>query len=168
MGKISSDSPLINGLLYVGGLLALQFLISTLQIGVLSILSFAITAFIVYLLYKITAGYRDEYCDGAISYGKAFMFIFRMYFLGSVISAFVMFIYSNFINREFLALLMEETLKMYEMFSLQVNDTTYALLEIFFKPLSYALLQLFGNLLTAVFWALIVSAFVKKSKDIFS
>ena len=164
MANNSSNSALVSGFMYVGGLLALRFLISVMQISWLSILSFAILVLIVYLLYKVTATYRDENCDGVISYGNAFWFIFRVYFIGSVISAIIMFIYFNFINQGFLTETLDSVMEMYEKFNVPVD---YDMIEGFFKPLPYVLINLFGSIFSSAFWAAIIAAFVKKNKSIF-
>jgi len=168
MTKNSSNSPLINGFLYVGGLLALQFLISTFQIGWLNSLSFfAITAFIVYLLYKVTANYREEYCDGAISYGNALWFIFRICIFGTAISAFVIFIYCQFINTELLEqaaeVAVDIVIPMYKQYGIDINEETLSI-----TPFKVASVWMFVGIFPSLFWALIIAAFVKKDKSIFS
>ena len=164
MTNNSSNATLVSGFMYVGGLFTLQFIISIMQIGLLDIVSFAIFCFAVYLLYRVTANYRDEHCDGVISYGNAFWLIFQMYFIASVISAIIMFIYFNFINKDFLIESLDRIMKMYEQFNLPVD---YDMVEGFFKPIPYVLLNLFGSIFASAFWAAIVAAFVKKSKSIF-
>ena len=166
MTNNSSNAALVSGFLYVGGLLALRFLISALQIPLLGIVSLAILAFIVYLLYKITATHRDENCDGIISYGNAFWFIFRVYFIGSVISAIIMFIYFNFINKGFLIESLDKIMEMYESMNFPMEEY-YSMFESVFKPIPYVMIDLFLSIFSSAFWAAIIAAFVKKSKSIF-
>jgi hypothetical protein len=160
-------SRLLNSTLLIGGFLSLKFLFSTLQNPFLAALSFALSVAILFLLYRTTVLYRDHECSGTINYGKAFYFLFRVYILGSVISSIIVFVYAGFINKDYLDFMMNEVLKSYEKLSVKIDDNTYNMIQLFFKPASFAFLSIFSSIFTSAFWALIIAAFVKKDKNIF-
>ncbi len=167
MEQQTEKSSVLYGLLYIGGLLSLKFLLSAPKIGFLSVISFFISVLILFLLYKFAIQYRENLHNGVISYWKAFSFLFKIYFFGSIISALIITIYTAFIKPEFLAGLLNDILTMYESMNINVDDTTYSLIEGFYKPVPMLFINLFSGAVSAAFWALIVAAFVKKEKSIF-
>jgi len=167
MEQNSEKSSVLNGLLYLGGLISLKFLLSAPKIGFLNVIAFFISVLILFLLYKFAIQYRENNRNGVISYGKAFSFMFRIYFYGSIISAFIMLIYTSFINKDYFASLMNDVLKMYETMGITIDDRTYGVIETFYQPIPMFFLNILSGAIAAAFWSLIVAAFVKKEKSIF-
>lgn len=162
-----SKKPIINGLLYVGGLLSLNFLLKIPDNTFLNILATCISIANLVLMYRFAISYREDYFGGYISYGKSFKFLFQIYFFGNIILSFIIFIYATFINKDFSEILTSQVLKMYEQFKIPVNDQVYSMASIMYKPAPMALLNLFSGLFGAAFWAAVISFFVKKEKSIF-
>lgn len=160
-------SRLLNSTLLIGGFLSLKFLFSTLQNPFLLALSFALSIAIIFLQYRTAVLYRDHECSGAISYGKAFYFLFRVYIFGSVISSLIVLVYTGFINKDYLDFMMNEILKTYDKLGVKIDDNTYNMIQLFFKPASFAFINIFSSVFASAFWALIIAAFVKKDKNIF-
>ena len=161
------QSRLVNGILLIGGLLSIKFLFSTIQNPILSILSIIASIAIIYFLYRATALHRDHDCDGKISFGSAFYFSFRLYAVGSIISSLVTFIYTGFINTEYLELFTSQLFKAYESMGIKIDDRTYEYIQLFFKPSSFAFFSIFSSLFLSAFWSLIIAAIVKKDKNVF-
>lgn len=167
MQQTINKSNLINGILFIGGLLSLKFLLGALKIGILSFIAFSISILIIYLLYRFATQYRDNECNKEISYGKAFGFLFSLYFWGSVITSVIILLYTGLINPDFLAGFTNEVLTAYDKLGVKVDDTVITLLEALYQPIPFALLNVFSGALSAAFWGLILAAFVKKEKTIF-
>lgn len=160
-------SSLINGILIIGGLLSLKFLLSASKIGVLGLIANIISILIIYLMYRFSTQYRENECNGSISYGKAFGFIFKLYFYGTIISSLIALFYTSVINKDFLPVFLNDILSIYDKMNFPINDSTYKIFEVIYKPIPFALLNISSGIFTATFWGLIWAAFVKKDKGIF-
>lgn len=167
MEQHSERSSIIYGLLYIGGLISLKFLLSAPKIGFLSVISFFISVLILFLLYKFAVQNREQNHGGTINFGKAFAFMFKIYFFGSIISAVIMLIYTGFINRDYFASMINDVFKMYENMGIELDDKTYGVIEMFYKPVPMFFMNILSGAITAAFWALIFAGFVKKEKSIF-
>jgi hypothetical protein len=160
-------SSILKNFHIVGLLLTLKFLFSTQNHGLFSYLALVISISIIYVLYKISVHYRENEGAGTIKYSTAFFYTFFIYLFGSFVSSIVMFIYTQFINKEFLDITLNLILQTYEKFNIPINAETNKTLETLFKPVSYSFLNIFSSLFVGTFWGLIIAAFVKKEKDIF-
>ena len=166
MNQDMNKSAMINGLI-IGAMLSLKFLFSTTGNSFLSILAFVFSILVVVAIYYFSVRYRDNINEGAITYGKSFGYMFRMYFYGSVISALVILIYTGLIEPTYLESFPNKMLKAYDAYGIPIDENITEVIRNFFKPAPFALLNLFGSAFSAAFWALILSAFVKKEKSIF-
>ena len=155
-----------NGLI-VGGLLSLKFVLSASKIGFLTTIAFIVSVLAVFALFYFAKRFRDSECEGVISYGHSFRYIFLVYFYGSIISSLVILLYTNFIDQNFLTLMLNDILKLYDAIKMPVDDQTYDIMAMIYKPAPFALFNAFASIFGAAFWALILAAFVKKDKSIF-
>jgi lipoprotein signal peptidase len=160
-----NKSAMQNGLI-AGALIALKFLFTTIKIPLLSSITIFISIGIVVFLFYATKRFRVAENGDAFSLGEAFSYVFRVYFYGAVIGSLVVLIYTM-INVDFLAILLNDTLMIYEKMNIPIDDTTYDLLNTIFKPAPYALFNLFSSAIVAAFWGLILGLFLKKEKSIF-
>lgn len=154
-----------NGLI-AGALIALKFLFTAVKIPVLSSLTFFISIGIVVFLFYAAKRFRVSENGDAMTFGEAFGYVFRVYFYGAVIGSLVVLVYT-LINVEFLAILLNDTLMIYDKINIPIDDATYDMLNSIFKPAPYALFSLFGSAIVAAFWGLILGLFLKKEKSIF-
>ncbi|MEI6752048.1 MAG: DUF4199 domain-containing protein [Paludibacter sp.] len=152
---------------FFGLLLSAKFLLSTQKYGILVFMSLLISVFIIFGLYRISVRFRDTECGGSIKFFHAFLYIFVLYLFGTIISSIVIFIYTQFINKDFLDLSLSVIMKTYESLKIHIDNQTYSVIERLFKPLPYSLLNIFAGLFTATFWSLILAGFVKMDKNIF-
>ncbi len=165
MVQNSNKSAMQNGLI-AGALIAVKFLFSAMKISVLSSLTFPISIAIIVFLFYAAKRFRVAENGDAFTFGEAFGYIFRVYFYGAVIGSLVMLIYT-LINVEFLPVLLNDTLMLYDKMNFPIEDSTYDMLSSIFKPAPYALFNLFGSAIVAAFWGLILGLFLKKEKSIF-
>jgi lipoprotein signal peptidase len=68
---------------------------------------------------------------------------------------------------EFLAILLNDMLMLYDKINFPIDDATYDMLNSIFKPAPYALFNLMSSAIVAAFWGLILGLFLKKEKSIF-
>lgn len=166
-----SKKPIINGLLYVGGLLSLNFLLKIPDNTFLNILATCISIANLVLMYRFAISYREDNFGGFISYGKSFKFLFQIYFFGNIILSFIIFIYAAFINKDFSDILISLFMKAYDQaygqLKIPVNENIYDFVHTVYQPAPMALLNLISGLFGAAFWAAVISFFVKKEKSIF-
>ncbi len=151
----------------VGLLLSLKFIFSAQKFAIFNFLAILCSVFIIFLLYRLTIQYRDTNKNGSIRFGEAFNYIFLLYLMGSVVSSIVIFIFTQFINKEFLDISFGAIMKLYESMRIQIDSLTYNYFEKVFKPFPYSVVNLISSIFTAAFWALILANFAKKEKSIF-
>ncbi len=165
MVQNSNKSAMQNGLI-AGALIALKFLFTAIKIPVLSSLTIFISIGIVVFLFYAAKRFRVSENGDTMTFGEAFGYVFRVYFYGAVIGSLVVLVYT-LLNVEFLAILLNDTLMLYDKINIPIDDTTYDMLNSIFKPAPYALFNLFGSAIVAAFWGLILGLFLKKEKSIF-
>ena len=151
----------------IGLFLSVKFILTTLKYEVSQLFAIFISVYIIFFLYRMAINFRDTEFKGRMNYGQAFKYIFLIYLFGSVISSIVMLIYTSFIDKHFLDLLLDSTLKMYEQFKFPLDNKTISLYEHTYKPIQYSLLNIFLSSIVGTFWSLILAGFVKKEKSIF-
>ena len=151
----------------LGLLLSVKFILSAQKFNIFASLALILSIFIIFFLYRMTVHYRDTECNGKISFGQAFSYMFLIYVFGSIVSAIVMMIYTSFIDTHFLSSLLDVTLKMYEKFKIPMDDRTYKLIEAIYRPAAYSFLNVIFSMIGSAFWAVILAGFIKKDKSIF-
>lgn len=161
----SNKSAMQNGLI-AGALIAIKFLLTAIKIPVLSSLTIFISIGIIVFLFYAAKRFRVAENGDTFTLGEAFGYVFRVYFYGAVIGSLVVLIYT-LINVDFLAVILNDTLMVYEKMNIPIDDTSYDLINSIFKPAPYALFNLFGSAIVAAFWGLILGLFLKKEKSIF-
>ena len=160
--KSAMQSGLILGLIFSG-----NFLLSVSNINALMALTYVVAAFIVYYIYKTAIKFRDTECDGVISYGKSFLFIILLFFYAALISTAIKYVYLRYINTTYLETIFQESMKLIQSMKLPMKAADLEQTENMFKPLNFSLLYIWSNVILGTFVALIMSAFIKKDKNIF-
>jgi len=156
-----------NGLI-LGVIFSVNFLISTSKVSALILLTYIIATVIVIAIYKFAIRFRDTECEGAISYGRSFLYIILLFFYASLISTVVKYIYFQFINPSYLESMFQDTMKLMEALKFQLKSDELAQTESMFKPLSFSLLYIWSNVIMGGIVALVMAAFIKKEKNIFN
>lgn len=160
--KSAMNSGLIMGVLF-----SINFLLSITKNTAFILLSYALAAIIVVAMYNMSIRHRDHECEGAISYGKAFLYILLTFFYAAIISTVVKYIYFQFINTSYLENMFQESMKIMQKMKFPMDDMTIEQTEKIYKPASFSLIFIFTNVLMGSIVGLIMAAFVKKEKSIF-
>ena len=150
-------------------LIVFSFLITQVSTGTNSLLQFVHWAAIIGAVYYSSKIWRDNYCEGYISYGQAFGFGFRTMFFAAVIYGFYSMIYMNWINPEVLDEAMSATEEAYYLlgFSDEKIEQSMEIIRKMQTPALQMFTTVFGTTITGIIISLIVALFVKKEKDPF-
>lgn len=152
----------------MGIIFSINFILATFKSPIVNFLTYFIMFICIYLTYRITCKYRDEHNNGELSYGKGWSFIVLLYFFAAIISSVVKYVYFQFINPDYLAELLNQTLLILEELpiseeEINVNES----LETILSPINYSLQYLWINTMLGALLGLIMAAFTKKEKSIF-
>jgi len=159
-------STMTNGLI-LGALFSANFLLSISKSIPLTLLSYGVMIFIIIFAFQSAKRFRDKENDGFISFGKAFSFILLSFFFAALISSIVKYVYFQFINPEYLSLLLNESMKAIEMMKLPVAGDAYDQMESMMKPATFSLQFVWLNVFFGAIIGLIMAPFIKKEKSIF-
>ena len=110
--------------------------------------------------------YRNSYNDGLISYGQSFSVGFLIGLYAAILFAVFSFIYFSYINPESINAILEiakENIYEQDIPEEQIEQRI-KIVEILISPVGKPLIELIGNTICAVIFALIVSIFVKKEQ----
>jgi len=157
----------LNNFHIVGLLLSVKFILSAQKNSFLASFAIIISVFIIFVLYRMAIHLCNTEFKGLIKYGQAFGYIFLIYFFGSIVSSIVIWIYTSFIDKNFLGITLETIFKMYENLQIPLDKKTNELFETVYKPAPYSFLNIFFSMIAGAFWGLILAAFVRKEKTIF-
>ncbi len=149
--------------LVLGVLFSLNFIISTFNNPILGLLSYLITALIVYLTYQYTVGFRDKENGGVITFGQGFLFVFLLFMFASIISAGVKYIFLQFINPDYLQNLLGLTMQTMESIMDSVPDDMYDALESFLTPINFVMASSWMNFLMSLVVGVIIGLVVKRN-----
>jgi uncharacterized membrane protein len=155
-------------ILIIGALLSLEFLFSTMKDNPMSEFSLVISILIIVFIYIKANNFRVQHYDGTMKFGQAFSYIFQVYIFGAILNSLAIFLYTQFYNPVPLEIVKDSTIKMYESMNIKIDDLTYNMFTVLYKPAPFAFVMLFSSLFSGCFWGLILAAFVKKDKDIFT
>jgi hypothetical protein len=153
--------------LILGALFSVNFLLSLTNNSLLGLLGWIIVAAILVATYKMAVRYRDKDCEGFISYGKAFSLVVLMFFFAAIISAFVKFIYLQFIDVTYLERQLEQAMLVLETMAFPITDEIYKTMSAMLTPTFFSISSIFTNMFLGVFTGLIMAGFVKKEKGLF-
>jgi hypothetical protein len=160
--KSAMKSGLILGVLFT-----LDFILTVIGGTVSGLLGWVVLVATIVVIWKLSCQYRDNECEGIISYGKSLGYILLSVFYASLISAFVSLIYFQLINPDYLLETFSEVMKKLEEMKISVTDEIEIFVQGLLKPVSMAFISIFSNMFFYLIVGLIMSAFVKKEKSIF-
>jgi F0F1-type ATP synthase assembly protein I len=159
-------SSMQNGLI-LGILFSVNFLLSISKAVPLVLLSYLLMGFILVITYRTTIRFRDIDCLGSINFSKTFSFIILTFFFAALISSIVKYFYFQFINPDYLAKLLDDSMKAVEMLNLSFGTSSYDQMEKMMKPATFSLQFIWMNVLMGTLIGLIMAPFIKKDKNIF-
>ena len=159
-------SAMQNGLI-MGGIFALNFIFAVSQITILSYLSNITPILILYITFRMVVHYRENERKGAISYGQSLRYIVLLFFYGSLISTMSKYIYLTYLNPNLLETISQDFMRIYTAMKYSMKDYSDNQIENELTPLNFSLMFIYMNLFIAVIVGTIMSAFVKKDKNVF-
>lgn len=155
-----------------GSFFTLSFLcfLAALHAPALTFVWMATMLFAPFLVGKRVVAYRKTACKGVITYLQAFRYSFLVFIFGSLILAFLQWLYFQYIDQggfvsHYIELLTNpENQKVLEVYQLQKEDIDFMVENISaLRPIDFALHFLFFNILIGCLISLIIAATVKKS-----
>jgi len=153
--------------LFLGLMFTINFFLSLSHIGILGFISLITTVLVIYYTYRKVIKFRNNDCDGCMTYGKSLIYIILSFFFGALISSAVKFFYVAFINKEYLDLLLQETYKVLDAMKFGISEENYDQLEKMMTPFGFAIQSIWANLLLGLLLGVIMSFFVRKEKSTF-
>lgn len=181
----NKSNPLISQALLYGLYYALVSIILSLVMWMVnfiptsiggSMLMLLVTIVIAFvLLYYFTKKYRDDSLGGYITFGKAFVFAFLVVVFSTLITAVYNYIFNAFIDPDYLERVMNTTVTSMEErlarggMSADQIDSIVGKMEqrMSLSPLKSSLKSIPGGIIFGTIVALITSAIVKKSQEVF-
>ncbi len=159
-----NKSAMLKGLI-IGAFMSLNFISGVLGLGFF--VGLIILGLTIYFVYKFAKTYRINELNDVITYNQAFFYIFLVYFYGSIIAILTVYIYTAFIQPDYLSIVFDEVLKFYDAINFPIDDKMIDFIDTIKKPTNYALINIGSGVISSAFWGLILAAFVKKEKSIF-
>ena len=171
--KTGKPSPVNHAMLYgleLGIFFGLNFIVEAKaqDNGWMSVLSWLLTIYIIYGVFRSAFNYRVTECDGEITFGQSFRYIMYLFFFASIVAAAVRVIYLKWFDTEFLDRMITQTRQVLQQLRITAADRAMAeenLLAIL-KPVRFSLYYIVYDMLMGVFAALILSPLVKKKLPI--
>lgn len=166
MQQSLARATMTNGLI-LGALFSANFLVSLSKTFIGSILSLALFVLILFFTYKSSVKNRENNLLGEITYIQAVLFIVLSFFYAGIISSIVKFVYFQFINPEYLSLILDEGLRVMEQMKFPVDPEAYEQIKDLLKPASFSLQYIWMNTILGILTGAIMAIFIKKEKNIF-
>lgn len=169
--KLMKSEALKHAMYYgliIGGALILRFLLGLIPSPAINTFFSLLTMVImVWLTYKFSIDCRDKIFDGVWGYGRAFWYILRLAFYGSLICSIFVLIYS-FIFPSFLSGMIETVQSTLEQLAdsglyteEMVEEMNFSITSLL-TPQSYSAMMLISNLFCGFITGLIMAAIVKE------
>ena len=152
----------------MGLVFSINFLITTVKS--LAFLQYGFVVVIIYLVYRFAVHCRENVMDGVMSYGSVLWYVMQLFMYGSMISAFVRYVFYMYIRPDFLGNQLNETMQalqgtpMAEMISGDVYQQTIEMMT----PLNMALQSIWVNLILGLLLGLVMAGVVRRAENPFS
>jgi hypothetical protein len=146
----------------MGLVFSINFLITTVKS--LAFLQYGFVVVIIYLVYRFAVHCRENVMDGVMSYGSVLWYVMQLFMYGSMISAFVRYVFYMYIRPDFLQNQLNETMQALQstpMADVITGDVYQQTVEMM-TPLNMALQAIWLNLILGLLLGLVVAAIVKK------
>lgn len=168
-----NPSPVNHAMLFgveLGIWFGLNFITSAMAQGRawMGALSWLIMFYIIYGVFRSALHYKQNECDGHITYWQSFQYIMWLFFFASIIAAAVKVVYLKWINPDFMAVLYQQTKPIVDALAISDADKNQAMLsmERLLQPVRFSLYYIIYDMIMGVVLALILSLFVRKNRKI--
>lgn len=156
-------SAMQNGLI-MGVIFSVNFIFSVSGTYLLGFLTNVITLVILWVMYKMAVKYRNNECEGTITYVNAYRYISSVFFYASLISAIVKYIYMKYIDANCAQWLFNQAVQAQQLFQLKGSTEEQDALQQVYTPINYAILFIAVNNMLGMVLGLIMAGFIKKDK----
>ena len=157
--------------LEMGIFFGLNFIISAQAQGGsawLSIISWLLTIYIIYSVFRSAFHYRMTECGGDITFGQSFRYIMWLFFFASIVAAVVRVIYLKWFDTTFLSNVMEQSKIVLSQLKFSAAERSMALesMEQMLQPVRFSIYYILYDLFMGLITALILSPLVKRKIQI--
>ena len=134
----------------------------------MSVLSWLLTIYIIYGVFRSAFNYRMTECDGEITFGQSFKYIMYLFFFASIVAALVRIVYLKWFDPDFLGRMLTQSRQLLQQLRMSASDRAMAeeSLMALLRPVRFSLYYIVYDVLMGVFAALILSPLVKKKIEI--
>ena len=146
-----------------GLLFAANFLLSTSDNSFLQAITYVVIVMIAVYTWRAATNFRDKESDGAITFYRAFSYVFLLFFFASLISAIVKLIYLKYIDTEYLSKLLSSSMKLIEQLNLTMPEGGDEALQSFLTPINFVMNTVMADMLLGMVLGLVYAPFLKKS-----
>lgn len=171
--KTGKPSPVNHAMVYgleMGIFFGLNFILSAKaqDSAWLNILSWLLTIYIIYGVFRSAFNYRMTECDGEITFGQSFKYIMYLFFFASIVAALIRIVYLKWFDTEFLSRMLTQSRLVLQQFRLSASDlaTTEDSIMSLLRPVRFSLYYIIYDMLMGLLTALILSPLVKKKINI--
>jgi hypothetical protein len=152
----------------MGLVFSLNFLVTTIKS--LAFLQYLFIVVIIYCAYRFVVHCRENVMGGVMSYGSVLWYVMQLFMYGSMISAFVRYVFYMYIRPDFLQNQLNETMQALQstpMADVITGDVYQQTVEMM-TPLNMALQSIWLNLILGLLLGLVMAGVVKKAENPFS
>ena len=149
----------------LGLLFSANFILSAGESAILQAMTYIVIMMIAVYIWKAVVNFRDKESDGAISFYRAFSYIFLLVVFASLISAIVKLIYLRYINTNYLDKLFAATQKFVEAANLQMPEGSESALRELLDPVKFTMNTLMADMLLGTIAGLLYAPFVRKKQE---
>lgn len=160
--------------LIMGVMFSINFMLSASRNYIFALLSYAIIAAIIVLMYRMAKRYRDVECGGYIKYWSVFNLTVLTFFFAGIISTIFKIIYTKYIDTEYLTVMfnqgiqqIEQNQSLFRALKLPMDENYYEALEKQLQPTSFAIQTIWMNVFSGVILGFILGGFIKKQPGLF-
>ena len=167
--KTGKPSPVNHAMVYgleMGIFFGLNFILTAKaqDSAWMSVLSWLLTIYIIYGVFRSAFNYRMTECEGEITFGQSFKYIMYLFLFASIVAALMRIVYLKWFDTEFLSRMLTQTRLVLQQLKLSASDLAMAeeSLQSLLRPVRFSLYYIVYDLIMGVFAALILSPLVKK------
>lgn len=151
--------------LLIGACFAVNFILSATGITVLSLLTYLVEIFILIATWRIAKNYRDEELGGEITFGKAWSYLFMLFFFASLIGGIVKWVYLQWIRPDYLDTMFSQAMLLLEQLNVELPDDTAEQFQRMLTPIRYTMQMITSDTLLGALLGLIYAPFLKRKNN---
>lgn len=160
-------STMRNGIV-LGIVLTAIFLLSTNSNNLSVIIGNVLFIYSLVMVYRLTVRFREIENQGTLKYKHSLAYITTLYLYASIISGFVVLVYTKFLHPDFLTTMINkpENQRLLEMLATQARVSQAELqqsMDMLMTPIAYTVQYIWGYIFSGLLIGLILSFFTRKA-----